>query len=439
MEGLMAFRNDVSESQLHLDLEMDLEKEVLLPEEEEFLSLLDQVLTEIFVITPDEESFEYLEGRAIYDLSSDKEIADRLKYEAESLNEGSPDIENLVELEAVSRSYFENPKVYPLDDDDFKPNHVTGFIQIYSGEKFDSHGRMSGVWKSFNKKVILRVSDLMDPSNVIAAIELHGIKWSSIFRVIFYGSPLVEILGSGFYSEKEARELLPLNVSHPNILLALPDYEETEAYTESIYDWLDKEFQDGILCGSYPEVNRVTSGHYEMTTIRLQEVFEEELEEKTLNGIIKRETLSVARKNQFIETYQEARSFIKGANEGEDIDKLYTLKPKVLEDILFLCNRGFERLNDPIVYAQVKSLATKLKVGSLRTTNSKALMIIQKINGGEPIETHLLSLADLESIFEILWSNIGIKIENKEVYYDLKEKLRVARFAKSRNTKGKGR
>ncbi len=161
----MALRNHVSESQLNLDLNPDfeVEKEVLDTEDEEFLTLLEQVLADIFVVETDKESFEYLEGQNIYNLSSDKEIDNRLKYEAEALNEGypSPDMENLVELEALSRDHFENPKVYPLEEDDFKPNHVTGFIQLYSGEKFDSQGRMTEVWKSINQKVIIRSSDLL--------------------------------------------------------------------------------------------------------------------------------------------------------------------------------------------------------------------------------------------------------------------------------------
>ncbi len=225
----MSLRKQVLDSQeqmvfdlLEEDLKVD--DEHYSDEDEQFLSLLEQVLTEVFVQTPDEESLQYLEGNAIYNLDDEKEISNRERYEQEALDEGSPEVDDLEGLEALSRAYFENPKVYPLDEDDFKPNHCTGFIQIYSGEKFDSRGIMKEVWKSTNKKVIVNSADLMDPGKIISIIEQQGVKWGSIFRVIFYGSPLVDIIGSRFYSDKESRELLPLTDQHPNILLALPDY-----------------------------------------------------------------------------------------------------------------------------------------------------------------------------------------------------------------------
>lgn len=436
----MSLRNQVVESQLNLELELDFEKEVLSPEDEEFLTLLEQVLTEVFVSTPDEESLQYLEGNQIYDLADEKEIAAREKYDYEALNEGSPDVENLTDLESVSRDYFENPKTYPLDEDDFRPNHVTGFIQIYSGEKLMASGAMEEVWKSINKKVIVNFSDLLDPEKVISIIEEMGIKWGSVFRVIFYGSPLVEVIGSRFYSERESRELVPLTESHKNILLALPDYSETEEYSESIYDWMDQQVQDGIAFGILPDVDRVTIGHWELTSVRLQEILEEDLEQRNLFGIMKRETISVAKKNQFIETYQDARSFIRNANGGISVSDVYCLSLKVLEDILFLCTRSFDKINDPLVFAQVRSQAIRLRVSSLQESDSPALMVIQKINSGAIVETHLLSLKELEAIFGILWSNIGIRInsEYKETYYDLKERLRVARIAKFR-TPNKGK
>jgi hypothetical protein len=440
----MSLRKQVLESkeQMVFDLlEEDLRTidEFVSDEDEEFLTLLEQVLTEVFVPTPDEESLEYLEGNAIYDLADEKEICNREKFDHLSLNEGSPEVEDLNALEEVSRDYFENPRVYPLDEESIKPNHVTGFLQIYSGEKFDNHGHMKEVWKSSNMKVIVKISDLLDPDCVISIIEKQGIKWGPVFRVVFYGNPLVDIIGSRFYSEHDAKELLPLTDQHPNILLALPDYRETEEHSESIFDWLDLQIQEGIAFGILPDVDRVTIGHHEYTAIRLQEVFEEELEEKSLRQIVKRESLAVTKKNQFIDTFSEARAFIVGANTGNGIDQLYSLSLKHLEDILFLCTKSFERINDPLVYAQVRSLATKMKVNSFKLIDSKALMIIQKINGGELVETHLIPLPELEAIFGILWSNIGIKIvpEKKEIYFDLKERLRVLRAKFGTSNKGK--
>ncbi len=439
----MALRNHVSESQLNLDLDLEVEKEVLGPEDEEFLTLLEQVLTDVFIGEPDKESFEYLECQNIYDLSTDKEIADRLKYEEEALNEGHPipSAETLSELEALSRAYFECPNVYHQDEDDFKPSHITGYIQLYSGEKFDSRGRLAEVWKSINQKLVIDISELMDPESIVTKIEQNGLKWSSIFRIVFYGHPLVEVIGSKIYGRSEAKELLPLSNEYPNILLALPDYEETEANSGSIYEWLEQEFSDAVLCGSYPQISRVTSGHYELTAIRLQEIFEENLEQGSLNRIQHKEIISVGKMNEFIEAYSEARAFIRLVNEkgSAEIGKLYSLSLKVLDDVLFLCSRSFERIEDPLIYAQIKSYSTKLKVNKLQLENSRALMLIQKINRGETVETHLLSLADLESIFEILWGNIGIKIipEKREIYYDLKERLRVLR-AKYRTSSRKG-
>lgn len=440
----MKSQSSVNLTQLSLDLELK-EKEVITPDEEEFLTLLEQVLLEVFVHETDEDlTIGSVVSREIYDLSTDKDIADRMKYEEETLNEGYPipSIETLSELEALSRAYFECPNAFPIEEDDLKPNHVTGFIQLYSGERFDSKGRLTQVWKSINQKVVIRVSDLMDPERIITTIEQNGIKWSSIFRVVFYGHPLVEVIGSKIYGRSEAKELLPLGKDYPNILLALPDYEDTEAYSESIYDWLAQEFDDAVLCGSYPQISRVTSGHYELTAVRLQEIYEENLEQGNLNRIQKRETISVGKKNKFIETYSEARAFIRLANEKgtSAVNKLYSLSLKILDDVLFLCSRSFERINDPLVYAQIKSYSTQLRVSKLQVENSKALMIIQKINGGEPIEAHLLSLTDLEAIFEILWGNIGIKInpEKKEVYYDLKERLRFLRAKYRTSFKGKG-
>jgi len=201
-------------------------------------------------------------------------------------------------------------------------------------------------------------------------------------------------------------------------------------------------FDEAILYGFTPEISRVTSGHRELTAIRIEEVYLEESELRNQIGIMKKERILTSKKNNFIREYSAARSFINGINKGEvTIDKLYTLDLKILEDILFLCSKSFERISDPLIYAQVKSFATKLKVSNLQATDSNALMVIQRINGGQAIEAHLLSLKDLEAIFGILWSNIGIKIipERKEVYFDLKERLRVLR-AKSRTSfQGKGR
>lgn len=348
--------------QLNMELEDEFvnEMEYLNEEDEKLLSLLEEILSEVFEFEPDPDSIEALKGNAIYNLDDEAEISRREKYEAESLNEGWPEVHDMAQLEELSRAYFQNPVSYPLQEEDFVLKHCTGFIQIYSGEKFDNQGRMTEQWKSINKKICIKVSDLMEPDSIISMIESLGIKWGPVFRVIFYGSPLVEVVGSRFYKEKESRELMPLTDEHKNILLALPDYSETEENSESIYDFIDREFQEGIVYGILPNVERVTVGHWELTSIRLQEVLEEEMEEKSLFQILKKERNLTNKKNQFIETYSDARSVIRGLNDGSlSLDALYSLDLKILEDILFLCSRSFERINEPLVFAQLKAVVTQ--------------------------------------------------------------------------------
>lgn len=437
----MAIKNlETDFVQLNLELEEEFvnEMEYLNEEDEKLLSLLEEILSEVFEFEPDPDSIEALEGNAIYNLDDEAEISRREKYEAESLNEGWPEVHDMAQLEELSRAYFQNPVSYPLQEEDFVSNHCTGFIQIYSGEKFDNQGRMTEQWKFINKKICIKVSDLMEPDSIISMIEALGIKWGPVFRVIFYGSPLVEVVGSRFYKEKESRELMSLSHEHKNILLALPDYSETEENSESIYDFIDREFQEGIVYGILPNVDRVTVGHWELTSIRLQEVFEEEMEEKSLFQILKKERNLTNKKNQFIETYSEARAVIRGFNDGSlSLDALYSLDLKILEDILFLCSRSFERINEPLVFAQLKAVVTKMNVLKLQQNSSAALKSIQDINSGKLTEIHLIGLKDLEAIFQILWGNSGIKIlpEYKEVYYALKERLRVFRMSQSRSRK----
>lgn len=206
---------------------------------------------------------------------------------------------------------------------------------------------------------------------------------------------------------------------------------ETE---ESIYDWINREIRDGILYGVQPNVSRSTLGHWELTPARLEEVHEEELENKNLLQFSKKETLFVKRQNEFLDRFKEARNFIITINLGKvDSKALYSMKLSVLEDILYLAEKCNERINNTAIYLQVKSLVAKNKVQILKDSNSSALSIIQKINSGDLVEVHLLNLTILEEIFSVLWSNLGIRIfpERKEIYFQLKERLLRLRSAKS--------
>lgn len=78
-----------------------------------------------------------------------------------------------------------------------------------------------------------------------------------------------------------------------------------------------------------------------------------------------------------------------------------------------------------------------MNVLKLQQNSSAALKTIQDINSGKLTEIHLVGLKDLEAIFQILWGNSGIRIspEYKEVYYALKERLRIVRNSQSRSLK----
>ena len=403
-------------------------------DEEELYSLLEQVLMEVFVFEEDKESLDYLTANAIYDLADEKEILSRERYAQESLDEGSPAVDDFEELMELAEIYFQNPKHYPLSEETEVSNHVTGFVQIYSGNKFNKQGQLVQYWKYVDCKVVIGVNELLEPEKVISMIENLGFKWSDIIRVVFYGSPLVELIESRFYLEKESKELVPLDSNYPNILLAAPDYCDMEE-SESTFDWIDRELQEGILYGIIPRVGRVVTGHWEMTRTRLDELAEEELERATLLQITRRERNSTVKKNHFLEKYHEARHLINGLNSGLlSIGTIYNKDIAVLEDVILLATRFDTRVNNPAAFLQIKSLVTKSKMQQHQQSESFALSLIQKINKGEFVEIHLIPLIELEKVFTILWGDLGIRIipSKKEVYHQLKSRLLQLRQAKSR-------
>lgn len=429
MSKFMCNSNSVAES--------DVEAEVIYyptREEDELYSLLEQVLMEVFVNGEDKESLEFLTGNAIYDLADEKEILNREKYAQEVLDEGCPDVEQFDELIELAEAYFRNPDSYPLEDISEDVDYVTGFVQILSGQKINNKGMITEYWKSTGCKIQIDTHLLIEPEKVILLIEQQGFVWSEIIRVVFYGSPLAQYVDSRFYSDKETKEFVPLDENQPRILLAVPDYEEVSKEDESIYDWIDREIQEGIPYGLVPNVGRIATGHWEMTKNRLDEIANEKLEENNLLLFICRERSAVVKKNSFIERYQEARALINGLNSGAlSINTIYNKNVSVLEEVLYLSGKLNERIINPATFLQVKSLVTNSKVQHHLKQDSFALSIIQKINKGEFVEIHLIPLTELEKVFAILWGNLGIKIihEKVEIYHQLKSRFLQLRNAKS--------
>lgn len=425
-------------SEIQSELNFEEENEFLnypTSEEDELYTLLEQVLMEAFVFEEDKESLVYLTGNAIYDLADEKEILSRERYAQEALDEGSPNVDEFDELMELAETYFQNPKQYPLKEDSENTNYVTGFIQIYSGNKINKKGQMTEYWKSVDCKVVISVEQLLEPEKVIAAVESFGFKWSDIVRVIFYGSPLAGLVESRFYADKESKELVPLEKNYQNILLAVPDYSESDEESESIFEWIDREIQEGVIYGIVPSVGRVVTGHWEMTWMRLDELTEEELEQAVLQQIIRKERAAVSRKNHFFEKYFEARSLITGLNSGLlSIVTIYNKDISVLEDVIHLSTKFNERVHNSAAFLQIKALVLKSKTQKHQESESFALSVIQKINKGDFVEIHLIPLTELEKVFAILWGNLGIKIipSKKEVYHQLKSRLLQLRRAKSR-------
>lgn len=427
----------ISEIQPELYTEEDERFYYSTPEEDELFTLLEQVLMEVFVFEEDKESLDYLTGNSIYDLADEREILSRERYAQEALDEGGPDVDEFDELLDLAEAYFKNPKQYPLSDDSESVNYVTGFIQIYSGNKFNNKGQMTEYWKSVDCKIVINVEQLLEPGKVITAVESLGFKWSDIIRVVFYGSPLTGLVESRFYSDKESKEFVPLEKNCQNILLAVPDYSESDEESEGLFEWIDREIQEGILYGVVPNVGRMITSHWETTWSRLDELASEEFEQGILLQISLREKASVTRMNHFFEKYIEARSLIAGLNAGLlSIGTVYNKDISVLEDVIHLSTRFNERINNPAAFLQIKALVTKSKVQKHQDSDSFALSVIQKINKGDFVEIHLIPLTELEKVFAILWGNLGIKIipTKKEVYFQLKSRLLQLRTAQSRRS-----
>ena len=440
----MSFKNQSLESEFQLNLDLTAEEfnqdtdcTDHTDENDELLNLLAEILEAEFGHVP-EDSFQALEGNAIYCIDDESIIQARERFEQEQLDEGSAPLNRIDELEHQAQDYFSHPKYYPIDENDTEVSWVTAYFQQFKGASFDANGKLKECWRSVGVKLIIEFNDLLNPEEIMSLAEAKGMILSDVLRLVVYGPSLDSLVGSKIYGPKEAKEYVALVEGDDRILLAVPSLNDADD-EESIYDWINREIQDGIPYGIQPNVSRSTIGHWEMIQARLEEILEEELESKNLLQFRKREIIYAKKKSEFNDRYVEAKRFILGVNSGENsIKALCCMKPSVLEDVVYLAEKCGERINNTDVYLQVKSLASKNKLKALRETDSFALSIITAINKGELIEIHLLSLTVLEEIFSILWSGIGIRIipEKKEVYFQLKESLTSlrARSAKSGKT-----
>lgn len=406
-------------------------------EDPELFSLLEQILSEVFQVE-DEESTEALCGNAIYFLEDEQSIRRIEKSEQIKLDEGSSNVEDLDSLLIEATDYFKNPNYSHTTEDDQGSDYLTCFIQIYSGVTFNGNGEMISKWKSIDHKVQIELRELLLPELLIYKIEQSGIKWTELVRVMIYGPGLEKLVGNRFYEEDESKELVPLSDEFPNILLAIPNIEFELDSEESIFEFTEREINEGIPFGIIPDFGRVTLGHWEWTHIRLLELQEEEMEERVLKTIELEEKFRAKEMNDFINKYKDAKDFIKGLN-NKVIDpvEVYSLSLEMLNNILFVTEKLNFRLSDSAHYYQIKALYTKSKVSHISTQATQALSIIEKINKGDHVDFHLISMATLEDIFAILWSGTGIKIHSskKEHYFTLKDSLLRMRANKARDSK----
>lgn len=401
--------------------------------DEELFNLLEQILVEVFC-QEETESLDFINSQAIYDLADEKEILRREQMAEAELNEGSPDVDQFDELLELAEEYFKSPDYYPLMEDDYTPTHVTGFIQINCGYKTDKKGNISEYWKSTDHKIQIESCLLMEPEKIISLIESSGLAFNEFTRVVFYGTPLSQFVESKIYSPKDSKEIIPLSENYQRILLAIPNYEESQEEFDSIYDWANYIIQEEVSFSGIPLIGRVYS-HWEMTESRLESIAEEQHEEKVLNLISLKERKRVKGQNNFWEKFKSAKELINGFNSGNLTIKALNNSPlEELERIQLLCDKYNFRINSSSAYMQIKSIITNSKLKTHFNENQLAISTIQKINKGELVELHLLSLDLLEQIFSILWGNLGIRIipERKDIYHLLKARLFQLRKARQK-------
>lgn len=431
----MKTQKTVLESEVLIQSEEVSMKDYRLEElEKSYGDLMEEILVEVFSCEGEDD---FMDERSIYDLSSDEELEKRVKKEVELLNDGSAEVDDLTLLEKQARSYFDNPDYVFTPEEEIPVEWVTGFIQINAGLKFDKNGKPVEIWKSFGQKLICEADLLSSPEEVITRVEGLGIEWTEMVRVVFYGKSLEEYVGSRIYGKEEKKQLAPLCKEHDRILLAVPSYEECDS-DESIFSRIDKMVKESIQYGSDLNLDRVALGHYELTLSRLEELKREELESVQDQRIVRFQKRSVERRNEFDAHFKEARETIKALNIGEvKVSQLFDKDSKFLGQVMYLCQKKGERIENPALFFQLKALANKRKCEEIQESSDSlmAIEVIAKINKGEVIEPHLLSFDELEEVFKVLWSGTGIRIntEHKSIYFKLKERFNHLKGVNKRN------
>jgi hypothetical protein len=438
----MSLKNqvNVSEVQLNLDLTEEEMNQGLdctdrTDESDELINLLAEILESEFCHQP-EDSLNVLSGNAIYCLDDTRTIEERERFEQQQLDEGCASLGKLDELEQQAQAHFRNPALYPLSEGEEDLPWVTGYFQTFRGVSFDKAGNLKENWRTIGSKVVFGFDDLFHPERLIELAKVTGYELNETTRMVVYGPNLESLVGSKLYLPKASKDLIPLVDGNNLIMLSVPSMEDCDLDV-SLYEWVNSLKEESILYGNKVDINRMSEAHWEITQGRLEELAAEESELKNLLHFGKREASYAKRQSEFNSRYKEARDFIQAVNSTKEYRQaLYSMNLSVLDDILFLAEKCNERISNVAAYLEVRALASKRKIQTIQDENSEALSIIQRINKGELVEVHLLSLITLEQIFSILWSSCGIRIaaEYKEFYFQLKERLLRMRSAKSGKT-----
>ncbi len=410
-----------------LSQEEQMEKDYKLEQlDHQYGSLFEEVLSEVFLVEGEDESFDCFDGNSIYNLMTDEEIEIQKERELRRLDGESASLDDLETLEKQAKAYFKNPrKVFIPKEEVVKERVVTGFIQVSAGIKFDRNGNPKDIWKSYGQKLVVSLERLYDPGSIHDQVKSLGFELSDMVRVVFYGEPLKEIVGTRVYRKGEKKTLEALDVTQPCILLAVP-CADSDVSDDSLFNFVDSRIKENIQTGGDNGLDRMLIGHWEMTWSRLEELKLEEKENVELEKIQKVQANFAKKRRSYLENFKEATSIINKLNSQDiSVKELAGIDTKVLNQMIYLCKKGDCRIENPAIYFQVDALSKRksiLESGALADKGSVA--IIQKINAGEHVDIHLLSFEELEGIFELLWNSTGIRIssEYKAIYFKLKER-----------------
>ena len=402
--------------------------------EDVYGTLMDEILCEVFEC---EEQINQIHEDFIYELSSEKEIQKRIEREAISLNEGCAEIDDLTKLEKQAMDYFKNPTVVYVPKEEPVRDYITIYIQFSAGMNFDSNGNAVPIWKSFGQKLVVDTEKLYAPENLLSHVESLGIEVTDLVRLVCYGPSLEKLVGSKLYKKGERKELVELDESYPNIMLSIPDEGEVNYSDDSIFSRVESIVNESIKYGMDVSVDKAALLHWQLTHTRLDEIKLEQAEEKESLRIQRLQRKSVERRNDFDDNFREAREVIKGLNSGElSIKSILNSDLKLLNQVMYLTQKKGERINRPAVYFQLRSLISNKKLIKMEgsSDDQKSLELIKLINSGGAVEVHLLSYEELDSVFKVLWGNVGVRIlgKYKETYFLLKE-----RFAFLKSIQGK--